>query len=471
VSYWHHPSTFRISNIYYYTDQHQIRSDQMTINPNPNPNSETSVHSLKRHRNTNSNSNEDTSPSTSITIPTLPTIPVMRIPKQLSQYNKPIDISAACHFFHAVLKSPRYIAAPMVNQSELPYRMMCRRYDSQLCYTPMMHAQQFATSEHYRKTEFTTCKEDRPLILQFCGNDPSTVLHAAKYVDGTYNNGISLADAVDLNLGCPQHIAKRGHYGAYLMTDTDRIYGIINTLYNELSIPVTAKMRIFPSIEQTLHLARTLQSAGCSVLTVHGRTKEQNKQFMGEVDLDVIKRIKEELQIPVVANGGVHTLKDANRILEYTGCDAVMSSEGLLSNPALFSGTHPDSIQLATEYLALCQEYHGADSSAQRGHLFKILHQRLAHNTDLRAKLGSCRPDEFTAIVDELRQRDNVEHADMYSDEHWYMRYQVIERKQIAKKQQQLREKQRQEQEQEQLSMMQEAVTMEIKEQQSMSAG
>jgi len=84
----------------------------------------------------------------------------------------------------------------MVDQSELPFRMLTRKYGAQLCYTPMFHAAKFAESKGYRDKMFTKCDADRPLIVQFCANDPDTLLAAAKHVEND-------CDAVDINLGCP----------------------------------------------------------------------------------------------------------------------------------------------------------------------------------------------------------------------------------------------------------------------------
>ena len=124
----------------------------------------------------------------------------------------------------------------MVDQSELAFRTLLRKYKAQLCYTPMFHAVNFARDAKYRKDNFSTNPDDRPLIvqvgnvtyeivvvsnwiLQFCANEPETFLAAAKLVEND-------CDGVDLNLGCPQGIAKRGKYGAFLQDDWNLIHKI-----------------------------------------------------------------------------------------------------------------------------------------------------------------------------------------------------------------------------------------------------
>ena len=104
------------------------------------------------------------------------------------------------------LGRPRYVVAPMVDQSELAFRLLCRRYAADLCYTPMIHSRLFCTDPSYRAQRFQTNAQDQPLIAQFCGDDKHVLLKAAQMVQ-------SRVAAVDLNLGCPQPIAKKvcGH--------------------------------------------------------------------------------------------------------------------------------------------------------------------------------------------------------------------------------------------------------------------
>lgn len=173
---------------------------------------------------------------------------------------------------------------------------------------------------------------DRPLFVQFCANKPEELLEAARHVE-------PYCDAVDLNLGCPQGIARSGHYGAFLQEDWKTIHNLINKLYNELSIPVTAKMRILETKERTLEYAKMILSAGASIITVHGRRREQKGHNTGTADLSYIRYLRDNLPRDTVifANGNILNRCDVETCLEATGADAVMSAEGNLSDPTIFA--------------------------------------------------------------------------------------------------------------------------------------
>ena len=276
--------------------------------------------------------------------------------------------------FYRAIGSPTRIAAPMVDQSELPFRMLCRDYGAQLCFTPMLHARVALDSPSYLPKNFTTCKGDRPLIAQFCGNDPQTLLSAARLVEHA-------VDAVDVNLGCPQGIARRGHYGAYLLEETELIARIVSTLATGLVVPVTAKIRLLGTWDATLRLVLTLQSAGASMVTVHGRTREQNKERVLAADWDAIRRLKQHpsVKIPIVANGGIACSDDVDACLVSTTADGAMSSEALLEDPGLFSrrfrgsGVADDSFDIALRYLQYADEMPGADHGCIKAHLMRML--------------------------------------------------------------------------------------------------
>jgi len=326
--------------------------------------------------------------------------------------------------FFASIGSPRFICAPMVDQSELAFRMMTRKYGCELAYTPMFHARLFGENAKYRSQQFSTCPADRPLFAQFCGDDPETLVRAAKHVEAH-------VDAVDLNCGCPQGIARKGHYGAFLLSEPDLLECIVSRMDASLAVPVTVKIRLVSEetdrrLQETLNLASRLQSAGCSVLTLHGRTKEMKGQSNGPCDWTAIKAAKQRLHIPVIANGGIETYADAVRCLADTCADGVMSAEALLEDPSLFSNQQLSQDQLADEYLQMVKLYE-ADRKCVKSHLFRFLYAGLQHHTDIRAQLGSARSlEEIAAAAASLRARRVEERArgdTLWPDKGWYARY------------------------------------------------
>ncbi|KAM9894731.1 hypothetical protein OXX69_011271, partial [Metschnikowia pulcherrima] len=233
------------------------------------------------------------------------------------------------------LGRPRTVVAPMVDQSELAWRILSRRYGAELCYTPMFHARLFATDENYRKKMWSEwdgdAERDRPLVVQFCANDPDYLLSAAKFVE-------SKCDAVDLNLGCPQGIARKGNYGAFLMDDWDLVHRLIRNLHENLNVPVTAKIRVYDDWEKSLAYAKMVLDAGAQFLTIHGRTREMKGQATGLANWKILRYLREKLPQEQVffANGNILYPSDMARCTGETGCDAVMSAEGNLYNPGVF---------------------------------------------------------------------------------------------------------------------------------------
>ncbi|CAM6112485.1 unnamed protein product [Calypogeia fissa] len=311
------------------------------------------------------------------------------------------------------LGAPKMHVAPMVDQSELPFRMLCRKYGATAAYTPMLHARLFAQDGKYRTKEFSTCPEDRPLFVQFCANNPDVLLEAARLVE-------PICDYVDINLGCPQRIAKKGYYGAFLMDNLPLVKSLVSKLASNLTVPVSCKIRVFPDLEDTLAYARMLEEAGCSLLAVHGRTRDQKDGKAIRADWDAIRAVKQALRIPVLGNGNIRWVEDVHACIAYTGVDGVMSAESLLENPALFAGYRPahtleddnpeegagdqcstgettmeqpqepkiDERALMLEYLNLCEKY-PVPMRMVRGHVHKTLgNYWFKRNPDIRQELN-----------------------------------------------------------------------------------
>ena len=243
----------------------------------------------------------------------------------------------------ATLPPHKYILAPMVGGSELAFRLLCRRYATRglLCYTPMISSERFAVEPSYRDEAFQTCAEDRPLVAHFSGNDPQTLLAAAKHVEGR-------CDAVDLNLGCPQRIAHSGHFGSYLLDDVDRplVCSIVRTLSRGISVPVFCKVRILETTEKTIELCTQLRDAGAALIAIHARHRVNLVGRSGPTArdgaalLDEVRKVREAVQgVRIITNGNVRCFEDAAANLQSTGANGVMSAEGILDDPALFLPT------------------------------------------------------------------------------------------------------------------------------------
>lgn len=231
----------------------------------------------------------------------------------------------------------KYIVAPMVGASELPFRLLCRKYGAQLVYTPMMIASQFAESSEYRRTEFQTTSFDRPLVCHFAANDPKSFAKAAKKAE-------PFCDAIDLNLGCPQRTAYVGHFGSYLLDQKDRelVVSIVKAGVEAVDIPIFVKIRLLDKYEDTLDLCRQLYGAGASLIAVHARFRATfHRKGPGARDgpalLDQVQKLKEAFPDKIlVTNGNTITYDDVVTNLESTKADGIMSAEGILDNPALF---------------------------------------------------------------------------------------------------------------------------------------
>uniref|UniRef100_A0A7M5V7V6 tRNA-dihydrouridine(16/17) synthase [NAD(P)(+)] n=2 Tax=Clytia hemisphaerica TaxID=252671 RepID=A0A7M5V7V6_9CNID len=234
--------------------------------------------------------------------------------------------------------------------------------------------------------------------FQFCSNDPEKFADACELAEPH-------CDGVDLNLGCPQVIAARGHYGAFLMEEWERVENIIRTGCARIKKPITCKIRVYESIEKTVEYAKRLERAGAKIITVHGRRREQRGPLTGIASWDHIKAVKEAVSVPVFANGNIQYLRDVEKCIEYTKVDAVMSAEGALYNPAIFTGRQPPAWEMVDKYLAYCNQY-PTNLSYVRGHLFRMWQKCLDNFPELRHPLGKVKKfEDMCKISDTIKEK------------------------------------------------------------------
>ncbi|KZT01069.1 FMN-linked oxidoreductase [Laetiporus sulphureus 93-53] len=284
------------------------------------------------------------------------------------------------------------VAAPMVNQSDLPLRKLVRRYDATLVYTQMLLPERLLGDQEYLDFHLRGLggPGDRPVVVQLCGNDPETVVKAARKLQG-HNTSCA-----DLNLGCPQETARDAHHGAYLLGQKDwpLVQSIVSSRSHSLIVPVSAKLRLCQSASATLDLAQRLENVGTSWITLHARTVSTRRRRQGAADLEQVKRLKENLTIPVVSNGNVRVWKDVEANRAVTGADGMMVGETLLGNPCLFANVLPDPVDISREYLDLCREDPGtATIQTVRTHVRHFIDHQCSRRPWLnkfRAELTQC---------------------------------------------------------------------------------
>ncbi|XP_071071618.1 tRNA-dihydrouridine(20a/20b) synthase [NAD(P)+]-like [Dasypus novemcinctus] len=241
------------------------------------------------------------------------------------------------------------ICAPMVRYSKLAFRTLVRKYSCDLCYTPMIVAADFVKSIKARDSEFTTNQGDCPLIVQFAANDARLLSDAACIVC-PYANGI------DINCGCPQRWAMAEGYGACLINKPELVQDMVKQVKNQVENPrfsVSIKIRIHDDLTRTVDLCRKAEATGVSWISVHGRTVEERHQ---PVHYDAIKIIKENMSIPVIANGDIKSLKEAENVWQITGADGVMVARGLLANPAMFAGYEETPLKCIWDWVDIALE-------------------------------------------------------------------------------------------------------------------
>ena len=223
------------------------------------------------------------------------------------------------------------VLAPMAGYTDARFRHICRDLGCSLVFTEMISAEGLMRSVRSTHRLVRIEPGERPVGLQLYGHDPVRLGEAAARAEELVQ-----PDLIDVNMGCPARKVVRKGSGVALMRDVDRAVRIIEAVHAAASCPITAKIRSGWSHEEinAPEMAQALQAAGCSALTVHGRPRSQ--LHSGPVDHDLIARIRENLDIPVIGNGGVTDADTAREMMDRAGVEAVMIGRAAIGNPWIF---------------------------------------------------------------------------------------------------------------------------------------
>lgn len=228
------------------------------------------------------------------------------------------------------LESP-FILAPLAGYTDLPFRLLCREYGAALCYSEMISCHGLVYQQKNTIDMLQTVAEERPVNIQLFGSEPEIMGKAASFLDDYP------IDLIDINMGCPvRKVIKKGA-GAAMMKQPELAEKVIKQICANTSIPVTVKIRTGWSHDKITapDFAKMVEQAGAVAVAVHGRTWTDG--FGGTVDHSVIAAVKKAVSIPVIGNGDILSYQDGLRMIEETGCDAVMIGRGALGNPWVFT--------------------------------------------------------------------------------------------------------------------------------------
>ena len=223
----------------------------------------------------------------------------------------------------------RIVFAPMAGVSNISYRQIIKEMGAGLIYSEMIST--LGIKYNGKKTiDLINFEEtERPISIQIFGSDIESFVNAAKYIEENFH-----PDIIDINMGCPvPKVAIKSQAGSALLKDPDKIYEIVKNVVENTNTPITVKIRSGWDEKNinAVEVAKKIEKAGASAVAIHARTRNQG--YSGKANWDIIKEVKASVNIPVIGNGDITTIYEAEKMLKETKCDAIMIGRATLGNP------------------------------------------------------------------------------------------------------------------------------------------
>lgn len=233
------------------------------------------------------------------------------------------------------------VLAPMAGVTDRPFRQLCRNLGAGMTVSEMVSSRPDLRNTRKSQLRLDHQGEPEPVIVQIAGAEASMMADAARF------NVDQGAQIIDINMGCPAKKVCRKEAGSALMRDPAKVARILQAVVNAVAVPVTLKTRTGWStqLQNIDEIARIAEASGIQALTIHGRTRDQ--KYTGEAEYETIRRVKQQLNIPVIANGDIDSIKKAKMVMDFTEADAIMIGRAAQIRPWIF--------QQINQYLELGQ--------------------------------------------------------------------------------------------------------------------
>lgn len=306
--------------------------------------------------------------------------------------------------------------SPMAGVTDLPFRLICKEQDCGMLYTEMINAKALCYDDQNTKKMLKIEEEEHPVAVQIFGSDPNFMGKAAEILND-YPNEI-----LDINMGCPAPKVVKNGDGSALMKNPKLAEEVLKSIVKKSKKPVTLKIRKGwdDNNINAVEIAKIAEACGISALAIHGRTREQ--YYSGKADWDIIAKIKENINIPVIGNGDVFEVEDAINMINKTNCDAIMIGRGAQGNPWIFKRINhymktgeilpepsgEEKINTALKHLKLAVDEHGEYVAVRemRKHIAWYL-KGLRGSARLRDEINKI--ESYEEVVNKLR--DYVDHS------------------------------------------------------------